>query len=76
MNGEVAGDISLRNLWTWLDAAKGLATTGNFKLPGGVPYRYHGVWSLLTAGNLNSDVINRPWIGQEGQKQQFAKVFR
>ena len=44
MNGEVAGDISLRNLWTWLDAAKGLATTGNFKLPGGVPYRYHGVW--------------------------------
>ena len=47
MNGEVAGDISLRNLWTWLDAAKSLATTGNFKLPGGVPYRYQGVWWVL-----------------------------
>lgn len=47
MNGEVTGDISLRNLWTWLDAAKSLATTGNFKLPGGVPYRFQGVWLVL-----------------------------
>ena len=30
----------------------------------------------MTTGNLNSDIMNRPWIGQEGQKQQFAKVFR
>lgn len=76
MNGDVTDDISLRNLWTWLDAAKSLATSGNFKLPGGVPYRYQGVWSLMTADTLSSDVMNRPWIGHEGQKQQFAKVFR
>lgn len=30
----------------------------------------------MTADTLSSDVMNRPWIGHEGQKQQFAKVFR
>lgn len=42
-NGEVTGDMSLRDLWSWLDAARSLVTAGNFKLPGGVPYRYQGV---------------------------------
>ncbi|KAK3891191.1 hypothetical protein Pcinc_004907 [Petrolisthes cinctipes] len=75
-NGEVTDDLSLRNLWMWLDNARSLVATGNFKLPGGVPYKYQGVWSLMTNGNLSSDIINRPWIGQDGQKHLYAKVFR
>lgn len=30
----------------------------------------------MTNGNLSSDIINRPWIGQDGQKHFYAKVFR
>lgn len=43
-NGEVTDNLSLQNLWNWLDAAKSLVIASNFKLPGGMPYRYQGVW--------------------------------
>ncbi|KAG7157420.1 GATOR complex protein MIOS-A-like [Homarus americanus] len=77
-NGEVTDDMSLRNLWTWLDAARSLVIAGNFKLPGGMPYRYQGVWSLMAIKeeSLSSDIINKSWVGLEGQKPHFAKVFR
>ncbi|XP_037785674.1 GATOR complex protein MIOS-like [Penaeus monodon] len=75
-NGEVTGDMSLRDLWSWLDAARSLVTAGNFKLPGGVPYRYQGVLSLLTMGELMSDVVNKPWVGLDLQKPPTCKVFR
>ncbi|KAK7083685.1 hypothetical protein SK128_028073 [Halocaridina rubra] len=67
--------MSLKNLWTWLDAAKGLVAA-NFKLPGGMPYRYQGVLSLILTGNMNSEVSHRPWLGLEGNKPAYAKVFR
>ncbi|XP_068202400.1 GATOR2 complex protein MIOS-A [Palaemon carinicauda] len=74
-NGDVTDDMSLKNLWTWLDAARS-HVSGNFKLPGGTPYRYHGVLSLMTMGNSSSDVTHRPWVGLEGLKTSYAKVFR
>ncbi|XP_069184860.1 GATOR2 complex protein MIOS isoform X3 [Procambarus clarkii] len=65
-NGDVTDDMSLRNLWTWLDAARSLVLAGNFKLPGGMPYKYQGVWceersralELCSWGFENETVLN------------------
>ncbi|XP_076029287.1 GATOR complex protein mio [Oratosquilla oratoria] len=75
-NGDLTDDLMLKNLWNWLDAAKGLAQSANFKLPGGVPYKYQGVRTLLSLASTKSDIINKPWIGLEGNRTLYCKMFR
>ncbi|CAL4060750.1 unnamed protein product, partial [Meganyctiphanes norvegica] len=75
-NGEVTNDVKLNNLWTWLDAARNFVNSGTFRLPGGATYKYQGVLSLMNSANLKSDIVNKQWIGLEGLKPVYSKVFR